>query len=59
MYVVLTMLAFSFMSCRRWILGAEIGGSRIQNYFSAAFMIMLWVIYLLLVSLQVKQSIHF
>jgi len=53
LYAVLTVIAFSFITSRRLLFGAEIGGkSTLGNYFSAAFLISLWVCYLLLVSLQ-------
>jgi len=52
LYVLLTFIALIFLTARRFVVGAEMGGSNAQNYASAAFMISLWFIYLLLVSLQ-------
>ena len=46
-------IAFSFITARRQLIGAEIGGSTWFNYVSGFFMISLWVIYMLMVSLQV------
>lgn len=52
LYAVLTLVAIGFITLRRAVLGAEIGGSRIGNLLSAGFMVSLWVTYLLLVALQ-------
>jgi len=52
LYAVLTLVAMGFITARRVVLGAEIGGTRVTNLISAVFMVMLWIIYLLLVALQ-------
>lgn len=53
LYVVLSLLAMGFISVRRYVLGGEIGGnSGLMNALSAVFMVSLWIIYLMLVSLQ-------
>ena len=42
LYVLLTFIALIFLTARRFVVGAEMGGSNAQNYASAAFMISLW-----------------
>ena len=42
LYVLLTFIALIFLTARRFVVVAAMGGPNAQNYASAAFMISLW-----------------
>ena len=58
LFTTCAVVAICLLILRRFVVGAELGGPAVFKYLSAAFLVFLWVLYVLLSSLQAYGIIN-
>lgn len=57
MFLSVSIVCFAILALRRWYQGGELGGKPLPKYLSAVILVLLWMFYIIMSSLQTQGYI--